>query len=153
FLVQKGKGGPSDNVGPLNQRVADRLEVALVLALTDERTRILRDASGTVVRQKNKRANHRTDAGRKAFFGNRYTPAWTTKEDLLKEQTDLPADAFLTGLVRFDDGCETVTVTVQAFDKSGKLSEVCSFRARADSRLLTEAGVSHALARSAVSLG
>jgi hypothetical protein len=136
FLVQKGKDKPSANAGPLNLRLADRLEVALILALKVSRLRILHDASGTVVRQMNRRANHLDSKGRKAFFDNRYSPAWGGKEETLS------ADVFLTGRVHADEQFHTATVTVEAFDDSGVLHKVCTFTAQLDPRTLTEAGVS-----------
>jgi hypothetical protein len=145
FLVQTGKAAPGDNVGPLNLRLASRLEVALVLALPKDESqlRILHDASGAVVRARNRRANHLDRAGRLAFFDTTYEPAWGTEEAL-------PADALLTGLARFDGERRALTVTVQAFDRTGELKEVCSFRADATPRILTEAGISYVASRGAI---
>jgi hypothetical protein len=145
FLVQTGKGAPSDNVGPLNLRLAARLEVALVLALPrgESRLRLLHDPSGAVVRAMNRRANHLDRAGRVAFFDTPYEPAWGTEKAL-------PADAFLTGLARFDEKLRALTVTVQAFDRTGEVKDVCSFRAAASPRTLTEAGISYVGSRGAI---
>jgi hypothetical protein len=143
FLVQKGDEAPGDNVGPLNLRIADRLEVALVLALQDEQIRVLRRASDMVTKAGNRRANHLTEEGRKAFFGKDryYAPAWGMEKGL-------HADAFLTGLVKLDEQAGAVAVTIRAFDQTGKEPEdVCRFEARADPRTLTEAGVSYAVPR------
>ncbi len=138
FLVRKGKGKSVDNAGPLNLRIAERLEVALVLAIEEKYkgVRILHDVSGTVVKQKNRRANHLTVKGRQAFFDNNYSPAWGKEEDL-------PADVFLTGTIQFDDTFRKASITIEAFDKSGIQTEVCSFESRIDSRTLSEASVSY----------
>src|SRR5690348_10758970 len=48
FLVARGEGKLSDNVGTLNRSVANRLEVALVLALTDGKVGIVTHASDAV---------------------------------------------------------------------------------------------------------
>jgi hypothetical protein len=143
FLVQKGKQKPDDNAGPLNLRLAERLEVALVLALKDSRVRILHDASAVVVKQMNRRANHLTAKGRQAFFDNQYPPAWGREKEL-------PADVFLTGRVHFDDKFRGASITVESFDRSGTLSPVCTFKARIDPRILTEAGVSYVRSRGAL---
>jgi hypothetical protein len=135
FLVRRDKNVLNQNVGPLNQRLADRLEVALILALRDARIRVLHNSSNTVAEKMNRRANHRTEKGRIAFFDNRYSPAWG-------DDDDLPADVFLTGTVTFDKTCRTAKVAIDAFDKSGALTRVCAFEARAEPRTLTEAGVS-----------
>src|SRR5258708_3532685 len=67
FQVQRGKGPLTDNAGPINRRMADRLETALILALKDDSIRILRGASDTVVRSR-KRISHATEEGRKALL-------------------------------------------------------------------------------------
>jgi hypothetical protein len=146
FLVQTGKAAPSDNVGPLNLRLAARLEVALVLALPKDeaRLRILHDPSAAVVKAGNRRANHLDRAGRLAFFDTPYAPAWGVEKALR-------ADAFLTGVCRFDDNLRALTLTIQAFDRTGELKDVCSFRAAASPRTLTEAGVSYVGSRGALS--
>jgi hypothetical protein len=145
FLVQKGKGRPSDNAGPLNLGLAGRLEVALVLALpaTEKEVRILHDASATVAG--NRRANHTTAAGRREFFAYQYRPAWGVEKGL-------PAEVLLTGLVRFGADFRSVEVTVQAADRKG-LQPVCTFKAAADARLLTEAGISFASRRGLLNAG
>ena len=56
FVVQTGKGPARDNVGPLNASLADRLEVALVLALKDDSLGIIANASSAAAESKNPRA-------------------------------------------------------------------------------------------------
>jgi hypothetical protein len=143
FLVQLGDERPSDNAGPLNWHLARRLEAALILTL-DAKTeadsfRILHIDDPR--KDLSPRANHLKEDGLKAFFQKSYKPAWGGEETI-------PADAFLTGLVKIGDEARTLQVTVQAFDKTDKkLVEVCAFRAAAEPRLLTEAGVSFAVSR------
>jgi hypothetical protein len=142
FLVRIGDGPASDNVGPLNLHLADRLEAALLLSLDDGPTnkiRILHNPSAVVTTT---RADHLTEEGRAAFFPMRYPPAWGREKAL-------SADAFLTGVVKIEDGGRSAEITVLAFDKKGgKLVEVCpKFKVAGDASLLTEAGVSFALPR------
>ena len=138
FLVQKGEDPPSDNVGPLNLSIANRLEVALALANPDEDLGIIERASTAVARANNKRANHRTKEGRQALFDVKYTLGWGNQE--------VSADAFVTGLVVISPNLRTLTVTVQAFGKqSDDLDTVCKFTATADARTLAEAGESYLL--------
>jgi serine/threonine protein kinase len=138
FLVQTKNNPPSDNAGPLNLWLPSRLEAALVLSLppNEEKVRILQNASAAVVNHSNRRANHLTEAGRRAFFGANllYPCCWGTK--------DVPADAFLIGLVQIDPQTERATVQVQAFDSTGRIQEICDFEAAAGPRTLTEAGIS-----------
>jgi hypothetical protein len=146
FLVQKGGGPPSDNVGPLNLSIADRLEVALILALDEDQkdedpkaVRILHNASAAVVAWHN-RGNPGNKKGRKAFFDIRYPPAWGTEDKL-------EADFLLTGLVRLADDLMSMRVKVQAIDRKGGLGDVAEFTAGTDPRALAESGESYVLAR------
>jgi hypothetical protein len=149
FLVSVGKGKLSDNVGPLNRGLANRLEVALVLALPDDSLRIITRASDAVVESGNRRATHRTARGRREFFPPRinakfYKPAWGSGP--------IRPDAFLTGEARVSADLKTVAVKVQYFDKKdpAKLIDVCSFTAEADFPILGAAGVSYARTRGVV---
>ncbi len=138
FLVQKGEDPPSDNAGPLNLSIANRLEVALALANPDEDLGIIERASTAVARANNKRANHRTKEGRQALFNVKYTLGWGNQE--------VSANAFVTGLVVISPNLRTLTVTVQAFGKqSADLDTVCKFTATANARTLAEAGESYLL--------
>jgi|GEM_PF-1105997 len=144
FRVQVGENPASDNIGPLNLLMASRLEAALILVLNDkDKIRILHDPSAVIWENSNSRANPDTPEGRKAFFDNKYPPAWGSEKKL-------PADLLLTGLVKIDDRAKIVEVVVQALDRTGeKPKQLCRFEALADPRLLTEAGVCFALPRGA----
>jgi hypothetical protein len=148
FLVQVGEQRPSDNAGPLNWHLARRLEAALILTL-DSKTeadtfRILHihDPKKELMTS----ANHRTEDGRKAFFQDKkYRPAW---ESALDKEEAIPADVFLTGVVKITDEARTLQITVQAFDRTGREPvNVCNFSVAAEPRLLAEAGVSFGLSR------
>src|SRR4029078_8175869 len=72
FLVRHGDAEPSDDVGDLNLTLANKLEVALILANTDDKFGVIDKASEQIVREKLQAANHRTEEGRKAFFIRKY---------------------------------------------------------------------------------
>jgi hypothetical protein len=140
FLVQKGSEQPTDNAGPLNLNIANRLEVALVLANPDEKLGIIRHASEAVSKSKNRRANHLTADGRKALFEVPYILAWG------KDDTPVQADVLLAGLVKLSPDLKTTTVQIQAFSKDKPdLEKVVEFSAPTDARTLTENGRSYRL--------
>src|SRR5258706_9889250 len=62
FLVRTGDGPFSDNAGPLNLGLSDRLTVALVLACPDDEIGILRDANAQATKISG--ANHLDEEGR-----------------------------------------------------------------------------------------
>jgi len=133
FLI-RNDGKLLDNVGPLNLSIANRLEVALVLANPDEKLGIIERASEAIVRMKNELADHHSENGRKALFESKYPLAWGKKE--------VKADAFVTGIVEIDG--RKMHVTLQAFDKKdNRLEQVCKFTAAADARTFAETGRSY----------
>jgi hypothetical protein len=151
FTVQKGKEAPSDNVGPLNLSIANRLTVALV---TDpslpkgEELGIIRNAGAEIVKAHNGRANHLTAAGRRACFDGRYHVAWGMGD------AAVPADAFLTGVVELSPDLKQTTVKVQVFARDAlDLDEVARFTVATDPRTLSEAGESYCLSRAAFGHG
>jgi hypothetical protein len=148
FQVRRGEGKASAVAGLLNRRMADRLEVALALAMKDESVRLLRGASATVDQAEVKpRPDHLDPKGRKSFFKiKNYKPAWGTEAE---RENGMPAEAFLTGLAHLDRKAGVMNVRVRAFDCKGKERDVCTFvaAAAADPAVMTEAGVSFARAR------
>lgn len=141
FLVRKGDGTPQDDVGDLNLSLANKLEVALILANTDERFGIIDKASEFVDREKITSANHRTMDGRKAFFGRKYELAWSRDK--------VEPSGFLTGMVTLSDDLKSVTVKLQVFDQTGAVEELpCEIATAADPETLAQAGFSYAIAPS-----
>jgi hypothetical protein len=140
FLVDNGSGKPRDNVGPLNTSLADRLEVALVLALKDDSLGIIANASKGVKESANLRATHLTAKGRKELFEidkSHFHVPWDVG-------ADIEPDGFLTGVARLSADRRTLTVAVQLFDRKDPAAEprtVCEFKAASDLRTLTETGV------------
>jgi hypothetical protein len=142
FLVQKGDDKPSDNAGPLNRVMADRLEIALILANPDDQLGIIHQASAVVAKHGGC-ANHLTAGGRRKLLQlNGYVRAWENK-DADGNEIAIRAEALLTGLVHIQPELDRTTVTVLAFDRQdNELTKVASFSAPLDARTLTEAGYS-----------
>lgn len=137
FLVRVGDAKPSDDVGELNLALADRLEVALLLANPDaDGLGVIRRASAAVIAAKNTFANHRDADGRKAFFADQtYRLAWGP---------EVKADAFFTGELALDKDLAKAALTFQAFDAAGTLETLRDAVAVEPSpRLLAEAGFSY----------
>jgi hypothetical protein len=108
FLVTKDGDKLSDNVGPLNMTLANRLEIALLLADDPKKPLgIIEHASA--VAQRTTGANHLTRDGRLKLFAARYPLAWG------KEQVD--ADAFVTGTALVSKDLRTLTISLLAFTK------------------------------------
>ncbi len=127
FLVKKGNKPLSDNAGTLNMAMADRLEVALVLASPDRkqgesdyRLNILRHASAALADQ-GFDDNHLTPAGRKKFFGKIFKFALAWNDD---EEREVNANAFVTGEVTFTDDLSKMSIKIQVFDRSGELIDL-----------------------------
>jgi hypothetical protein len=142
FLVRTGDGPARDNAGPLNSSLADRLEVALTLALDDNTLGIIANASKGVSESGNKRATHLTPQGRKELFTIRkknFQIPWNVGEGV-------EPDAFLTGEAQLSPDRRTIKVVVQRFDRAEpeKLVPICEFTAASDLRTLTETGVTFA---------
>jgi hypothetical protein len=138
FLVRHGDGEPSDDVGDLNLTLANKLEVALILANNDEKFGVIDKASEQVAREKLLGANHRTEEGRRAFFVRKYELAWS------RDKVD--ASGFLTALATFSPDLSKLTLQVQVFDKSGKLEDLTgTISAPTGPELLAQAGFSYTL--------
>jgi hypothetical protein len=137
FRVKKDGDPISDNAGPLNQSVARRLEIALVLANDFQQPLgIIQDASAVAARLKG--ANHLNAEGRHALFAGRYPLAWGDE--------DVTADAFLTGIVHLDSARGRMTVGVVRLDRNGgALEKVAELSAATTSANLVESGASFLL--------
>lgn len=141
FLVRHGDAEPSDDVGDLNLTLANKLEVALILANTDDKFGIIDKASEQIVREKLLAANHRTEEGRKAFFIRKYELAWSRDK--------VEPSGFLTALATFSQDLSKVKLQIQVFDKSGKIEDIAgTVSAPTNPEMLAQAGFSYALAPS-----
>jgi hypothetical protein len=108
-------GKAVDDLGELGHTLATRTHYALATKNRSKAFALLENPGKRVVEAENAAANHLTEAGRKAFFDSKFQPAHGASE-LVK------ASAFVTGLVRVEE--KTLTIKLQAFDASGKLSDL-----------------------------
>ena len=149
FLAASHDGKPRDDLGALNRTLADRLEVALVLSLDagdEDKISVLAHASDAVDKSGNKALNHRTEAGRAAFFAAD-APAIRRAWVLPKQTESAQADAFLTGEAVLAADCKTVQLRVEVFgrDDPKTLRTIGDeLTAAVDPRTLTECDVSYA---------
>jgi hypothetical protein len=141
FAVAEGdKGELKANVGSLNRTLADRLEVALTLALNDDDDLgIIAGASDAA----NSRTNHLDPEKRANWFKvspSKFSVPWKLKQKI-------EPNAFLTGEARISDDRLTVNVKVQLFDndKHKNLETIAEFKAANDYRTLTETGLTFAV--------
>ncbi|WP_278465651.1 hypothetical protein [Gimesia maris] len=140
FRVKKPGQKTTSSAGPLNSHLADRLEVGLILANPFDEARqlnIIKDASATAA--KIDKANHLSEAGRKALFGPRFKLAWGNKSEV--------ADAFLTGVVQMHDDNQRATIGILCFNRNGGgLEKACEvFDVNLDAETLGELGESFLL--------
>ncbi|MDB5311705.1 MAG: hypothetical protein JWO38_5907 [Gemmataceae bacterium] len=139
FVVRHGDGPARDDAGDLNLSLANKTEVALILANTDERFGIIDKASEFVDREKMTSANHLTAAGRKAFFARKYDLAWSRDK--------VEPSGFVTGLVTLSDDLKRMTIRLQVFDKTGDVEDLPGeITAATDVETLAQAGFSYTLA-------
>lgn len=139
FRIKKGQAPVSDSVGTMNMFLADRLEVALVLAnpnAADRQLGIIRNASAVAARIPG--ASHVSAAGRTKLFTGEYPLAWGDQK--------VAADAFLTGVVQIDETLDKGVMGLLVFDqKSEKLEQlVAPFEIRTNAQHMAELGESFA---------
>jgi hypothetical protein len=135
FRVQRDGEEVSDNVGPLNQELATRLEMALVLADDGkEPVGIIRGASDVAALIPN--ANHRDpEKGQPPLFGPKYPLAWG--DSLVKP------DAFVYGGAKFSPDLRFMMIQISIFGKDPKATvHGDPFIVPCDPDLLVEAGES-----------
>lgn len=134
FRVKKGNQAPSDRVGTLNMRLAEKLELALILATkVKDPVGVVRNASTTAATIPG--ANHLTVEGRQKLFNGEYPLAWGNSK--------VVPDAFLTGVAVITSDLRSMTVAVMMFDKSGQeLEKLTQFEAKPDLEDLLDSGES-----------
>lgn len=138
FLVQRADGPVDDDVGDLNQSLANKLEVALILANTDEKFGIIEHAT-EAVRGKLPPANHRSEEGRKAFFVRKYEIGWSADK--------VEASGFITGVATLSSDLAKLTIRMQVFDKTGALVGLPGeVTAPTNPEMLAQAGFSYVMA-------
>jgi len=115
FLVRTGDGPFDSNAGPLNNGLADRLSVALVLALPNDDIGVIRNAEEVLAKSN---ANHLDKDGRAACFDAKgFLLAWGDPEIMVNP------DLFITGTATLSKDLKKTTLRFQAFGNDCKLDE------------------------------
>lgn len=137
FRVQRiGQGTLSDDEGPLNMLIANRLEAALTLANPIGVTKqilIVRNASSVAAQDAH--SNHLTPEGRSRLHKKVYQASWGGK------QTEV--DAFLTGLIQVGPDLRSIRVWIMAAIRGEpELIALTNFVAKTNGAILSELGES-----------
>lgn len=137
FRVKKGNEPATDRAGTLNLRLAEKLELALVLAnKVQDPVGIIRDANRTAATIDG--ANHLTPEGRKRLFTEQYTLAWGDEK--------VVPDAFITGVAFLGPDLKSMAVGLMTFDQSSdEITPLGKFNVRLDLEELLESGESFTL--------
>jgi hypothetical protein len=134
FRVKDGDQPISDHASPLNLNLAERLEIALILADDVRKPMGIIHGAGAVAATL-PGANHLTRTGRQTMFRGRYPLAWGHQE--------VQPDEFLTGLLVLAPDLRQMTVGILAFGKDGEaLEKVAEFQATTDTPALVKVGES-----------
>lgn len=134
FRVKNGKAPATDRQGTLNRRLAEKLELALILAnKVNDPVGIVRDANAVAATIDG--ATHLTSEGRVKLFTKSYRLAWG--------KTEVVPDAFLTGVAAMTTDLQMMTVVITSFDATKlELEEVARFDVKLDLEDLLESGES-----------
>ncbi|MEQ9379965.1 MAG: hypothetical protein RJP95_03825 [Pirellulales bacterium] len=137
FRVAKPGEAVTDNAGPINRRLADQLETALVLHLSEkdvQEIEVVRDASD--VAKATPGSSHLDESGRERLFSANYPRAWG--------QGDAQVDAFVTGVIQLADDLESMRVALLAVmpESVGLVPVAPTFFAKTNGALLNELGES-----------
>lgn len=134
FRVKKGNAPVTDRAGTLNLSLAERLELALILANSPaDPLGIVHNASAVAATLPG--ASHLTSEGRPKLFAAKYPLAWGS--------SDVMPDAFLTGVALLDEDLRKMTIGIVAFDQRGsELTKVTQFTVAPDTEELAESGES-----------
>lgn len=135
FRVQEGEDPMtiSDNVGPININIANRFEIALILANESgegKEVMILKRASDVAANIKG--ADHLTRKGRSALFEAKYPVAWGNQQ--------VTPDAFVTGLVKVAANLREMTIHLFIFQRNSDIEPISQFTVATDPRILPEIG-------------
>lgn len=109
FSVRKGNSDFSSSVGTINQRLADKLELALVMANPAKadgpvsQIAIIRNASSIAASIPN--ANHAKPEGQAGLFSRKYPLAWQ-----VEGQDELVPDGFVCGVAALSEDLSSMQV-------------------------------------------
>jgi hypothetical protein len=139
FLVRRGDGPFRDDAGELNTTLTNKVYTALLTKLDDASPFVpLEDVNGVIAEKQIADADHRTPAGRKAFFTVRYPAAFGDRK--------VAADGFVVGTCSFAADLTSATLELSVFDRTGKLDKLVeSWTVSPDPQMLGEARFSYTL--------
>lgn len=135
LLAREGEGRFSDSLGPLNSLLARRLEVALVVRNSPQRTvGVIENASAVAAKLPG--ANHLSRAGLETLFAANYPLAWGRQR--------VKADAFLAGNGMVSADRRTLSLSVVLIDAASRKPKVVAdgLKLRLRPEHLAEAGES-----------
>lgn len=116
FSARIGDGAFTAGVGDLNMRLAQKLELALVMAnpaskaRTKDQVGIVRNASDVAATIAD--ANHLTQLGREALFTKKYPLAWK-----VDGQTEVVPDSFIVGVAQISADLSTMNIELMLVSK------------------------------------
>ena len=138
FLTRHADGPLRDDSGELNTTLANRTQVALVLANQDEEFGILDKPGDFVAKNQLLDANHTTPAGRKAFFDAKFPMAWSKDK--------VTPSGFIVGTITFAADLKTARIELQTFDRTGQLEPLLEpWSVSPDAQMIGESGHSYTL--------
>ena len=143
FAVRVGGGEFPPNLGRLNLRLAEKMEVALALANPTRKSQI--DQQVGIVRNASKiadsidGANHLSEEGRRLLFSKPYPLAW-----VFKDQSEVVPDSLVVGAAQISDDLTTMDLELMLVKKEGfTLTPLGSISVATDLEDLVDAGESY----------
>ena len=142
FSVRIGDGAFPRSVGTLNMRLAEKLELALVMGNPAQENQVANqvgvlraasDIADTIVG-----ANHLTPEGRKLLFSKEYPLAWE-----IRGKSAATPDAFIVGVAQIRSNLRDMDLELQLLSKSDlKLQPLAKMTVRTDLEDLIDSGES-----------
>ena len=117
FSACIGDGDFPDSLGNLNIRLAEKLELSLILAQSAEESK--RDQQIGIVRDASKIANsiedasHVTDRGRELLFSKEYSLAWQ-----FRGKTSVIPDGLIIGVAQIENDLQSMNIELVLLDRS-----------------------------------
>ncbi len=140
FLVRVGDQPETDDIGPMNRALANRLTVALILACKDDQIGIVANANDVLA---HRNANHLDAEGRRRCFRARgFSLAWGDPEIFVTP------DLFITGRAHISPDRKTTVLRLEVFGPDGEIdASLGEVRARTTVQTLIDTGHSYLLTR------
>ncbi len=144
FRVQKGDQLPQFRGGLIVTNMVDRLQHSLIFAANPEVPPI---GIANFAAKKGHAASYRTPTDRKNLFKVNYPLLWGCPPP------EVPIDIFLTGKVAVSTDYRNTTVTIEAIDRTAKITPVTSFSVKSDRSILADLGRGYSVTKTRLSRG